>query len=252
MRRPRSSFILPIVCFNLSLFLWNKEPVFRHWGEKHSPRNGSSTVICAMQRFATQHFWCRITVMIKASLISSEVCVCSPFCLPATGQDVSFALDSNDAGKTNHSSGASLPPGMFSPSSFNERTDGNMNYEWEIFPSLPIEERTSEGRSSFLSVLCPMKPLKWAQKIFRSIWKCVPMNWSMAYQHHTRLLFWLPTPSTKHSWFQRHDGDSLTHKHLPVSITYGSILILCWSDNVETPGEKASALCCWISQTHSL
>lgn len=63
-------------------FLWNKEPIFRHWGEKHSPRNGSSPVICAMQWFATQHLWCRITVTIKASLISSVVCVCSPFCLP--------------------------------------------------------------------------------------------------------------------------------------------------------------------------
>lgn len=207
--------------------------------------------MCAMQPFATQHLWCRNTVMIKASLISSVVCKCLQSLLPATGQDVSFTLDSNDAGKTNHSSVASLPPGMFSPSSFNERTDGNMNYEWEILPSLPIEGRTSEGRSSLLSVPCPMKSLKWAQKIFRNIWKCVPMNWSMAYQHHTRLLFWLPTPSTKRSWFWRHDGDSLTHKHLPVSISYGSTLILCWSENSEIPGDEASVLCCWNSQTHS-
>lgn len=117
MRRPCSLLILPIVCFNLSLFLCNKEPIFGHWGEEHSPRNGSSTVICAMQQFATPHLWCRITVMIKASLISSEVClsVCSPCCLPATGQDVSFTLDSNDAGKTNHSSVASFPQACFHP-----------------------------------------------------------------------------------------------------------------------------------------
>lgn len=145
MRRPRSLLIVPIVCFNLSLFLWNKESIFRHWGEKHSPRNGSSTVICAMQWFATQHLWCRITVMIKASLISSVVLsACSLFCPPATGQDVSFTLDSNDAGKTNHSSVAS--PGTCSPSAFNERTDGNRNYEWEMLQSLLIEGRTSEGR----------------------------------------------------------------------------------------------------------
>lgn len=97
-----------------------------------------------------QHLGCRITVKIKASLISSVFHVCSPSCLPVAGQGVSFILDSNDAGKINAGCVASPPPGKISPSSFNRRTDGNVNWEWETLPTSPTETEASEGRSSCL------------------------------------------------------------------------------------------------------
>lgn len=142
--KPCSLFAAPTARFSLLLFSYGIKAL----GSKIFPQERLQlSDVCDD---VLQHLGCRITVKIKASLISSVFHVCSSSCLLVAGQGVSFILDSNDAGKINVVCVASPPPGKISPSSFNRRTDGNVKWEWETLPTLPIETETSEGRSSCL------------------------------------------------------------------------------------------------------
>lgn len=240
MRRPCSLLILPIVCFNLSHFLWNKEPIFRHWGEKHSPRNGSSTVMCAMQPFATQHLWCRITVMIKASLISSVVCKCLQSLLPACHRPGCLLHFGQQWCRENQSQlcGQPSPRHVFT---LILQWEDRWKYELRVGD---IAKSTHWGKDFWgkvISSICslPHEVSEMSSEDFQKYLEVCAYELKHGLPASYKAVVLAANPKHE-AWFWRHDGDSLTHKHLPVSISYGSTLILCWSDNAEIPGENAS------------